>query len=486
MPEKEKKTNKKLKISVIILAVLAAVFLAAFLVAFLDPALARKVRLRLGLEHEEYWTDARKAVTSWENTLEKMDIEADVVFFGDSLSKNSDFRQYFPDLSIVNLGMNGDTITGMQERVKMIAAVSPSKVFILGGVNALRDDNLEKCVSDFAALLDSIRVEVPDADICVQSILPISREIQDSVGEHDSTIRSYNEALRGLAEERGMDYADIYPLYEKGGEIDPELTLDGVHITDQAYSLWAEQIKELVYKDLPVKEEEISVRDAIRLYLNELNDDPDEEIMNAGDITQAWMDHDDREVVLHAWNVSLRKLDYDADTVFFGDSLIMRSDFGRYFPDKKIVNLGCGGDTIKGACQRAEMTGILRPEKIFIMCGVNALRNNNLDECVSDYDEMLDLIEAANSPDTEVYILSILPVAGWIQTYLPCSRETAVSFNESLKSLADEHGMEYIDLYSLYEKDGQIDPDLTFDGVHLEHDHGYDVWADAIRSCIYD
>ena len=47
-------------------------------------------------------------------------------------------------------------------------------------------------------------------------------------------------------------YDDIYNLYEKDGVLDPDLTVDGIHLQPYAYNIWAEVLKEYVHDTLTI------------------------------------------------------------------------------------------------------------------------------------------------------------------------------------------------------------------------------------------
>ncbi len=210
--------------------------------------------------------------------------------------------------------------------------------------------------------------------------------------------------------------------------------------------------------------------------------------INAGNIADGEMNEipeDTGPYVIIAWENMLAKMHVDADIVFFGDSITKQSDFQKYFPDRLVLNLGLGGETIKGSLLRASMIKTVTPEKIFIMTGVNSLRDYNFEECKKDYETFLDMVIADN-PSTDIYVQSVLPTADWFHNSLPCSIETTLSFNAAIKDMAEIRGIPYIDLYSLYEKDGQIDPLLASDGVHPDVEHGFDIWAETIEPYIYD
>lgn len=59
----------------------------------------------------------------------------DVVFYGNSITCGSSFQDYFPEVSICNLGYPGDNLDGLTSRSYMIATVKPEKVFVMGGIN---------------------------------------------------------------------------------------------------------------------------------------------------------------------------------------------------------------------------------------------------------------------------------------------------------------------------------------------------------------
>lgn len=162
----------------------------------------------------------------------------DLVFFGDSITADSDFTGYFPDLSIVNLGVYGDTLEDLLRRVPEVRAENPEKIFLLGGINCLRPNNVEECLAQYAELLDALKQACPRSAVIVQSVLPVAEDL-DPDGRENGAVRRFNAALKDLAAERGLAYADIYAVYAKDGFLDPALTRDGLHLNFTAYGPWA-------------------------------------------------------------------------------------------------------------------------------------------------------------------------------------------------------------------------------------------------------
>lgn len=222
-------------------AALSALLLAALLALFFHGNYGRKLLVKLDLRNPLPSESA--ALKAWENSLEQLDCDADVVFFGDSLTRLSDFRPYFPGIRICNLGMSRDTVEGMLRRVGMVQAVSPKLVFVEGGINGLGDAGMDKVLDQYARLMDSLREALPGAKIVIQSCTPLSRKCERIFACSNETIRAFNGELRRLAEARGMPFVDLYGLYERDGMIDPDVTRDGAHLKDEAYAPWAETIR---------------------------------------------------------------------------------------------------------------------------------------------------------------------------------------------------------------------------------------------------
>ncbi len=173
----------------------------------------------------------------------------DALFFGDSITADSNFDEYFRDLRIVNLGVYGDTINDLMYRVADVKAKNPAKIFLMVGINCLRDYNVEDCLADYAKLTAAIRSFCPEALLCIQSVLPLSAEFGAYYDCSNASIREFNDGLRTLAAEKGLPFIDLFPLYEKDGALDPAMTRDGIHLNFNCYGPWAEAIAPYLNND---------------------------------------------------------------------------------------------------------------------------------------------------------------------------------------------------------------------------------------------
>lgn len=190
----------------------------------------------------DYW-----ARVGWTNTIVKLHTDFDVAFFGNSITRGSDFQSFFTDKKIINLGYTGDNILGMIKRVPMLQGAHPKKVFIMAGTNDLVHIDLETYKQRYSDLIAAIKDSLPQAQIYIQSVLPTNHEMTD-YAPNEKVIKA-NAIVKTLAESQGCKYIDLYPLYVgKDGELPKEMTRDGVHLYPQSYKKWAEKIKPMIYE----------------------------------------------------------------------------------------------------------------------------------------------------------------------------------------------------------------------------------------------
>ena len=241
---------RRLKRVVIVMAVLLAVCVVAIGLLAARSQEQETAYETLSEEYEDSRSSASWILGSWGTSLKQLGIDADAVFFGDSITRGGNFQNYLDEASIVNLGVIGDTLEDMLGRTSMISSVSPEKIFIMGGINSLDDEDVESALDEYEALLDQIIEENPDAEVYVESLLPVGED--NTVNSVDnSEVIEFNEGLEGLAESRGLVYIDLYSLYvDENGFLAADMTEDGLHPASDSYTLWYEAVEEYVYEGL--------------------------------------------------------------------------------------------------------------------------------------------------------------------------------------------------------------------------------------------
>ena len=221
---------------IIISVVLNVVLLAAlYYVAVVKTGFSKRMMAKIN--HKAYVPERRDTdcVASWNNCISKLDMAVDVVFFGDSETAGGDFQKAFPTVKSINLGYIGEDTKGMLRRVEAIAAVQPKKIFLMAGINGLRQQQIAEFEYWYTALVEAIQNAVPEAELYIESILPVTgySDYCDNV-----KIREANAIIQSLAAERNIPYIDLYNAYAQDGVLPDDMSYDGLHLTDEAYSVW--------------------------------------------------------------------------------------------------------------------------------------------------------------------------------------------------------------------------------------------------------
>lgn len=164
-----------------------------------------------------------------------------IVMIGDSLTARGDFASYFPEADLCNLGHDGDTVHDVTERLGEIG--DADRIFLLCGINSLAD-GLEGILAEhYRILLDTMAALYPEAEVYVQSVLPVSADFQIYRRCSDETIRTLNREIETLTEEHGFIWVDLYSLFVENGAMTEAYTCDGLHLSEEGYAVWAEAIR---------------------------------------------------------------------------------------------------------------------------------------------------------------------------------------------------------------------------------------------------
>ena len=178
-----------------------------------------------------------KCLQAWTNSLRQMNAKADIVFFGDSLTYYGDFASAFPGKVVCNLGLRGDTIQGMIERIQQVRILKPERVYLMVGLNDVAVCRIDEFVNNYSRLVNALMNELKSARIYVQSMLPVNN-VDFIISCNNLQIRTYNEAIRCIANKFGIPYLDLYSVYGGTGFLEKDKTIDGIHLKLESYQEW--------------------------------------------------------------------------------------------------------------------------------------------------------------------------------------------------------------------------------------------------------
>lgn len=175
------------------------------------------------------------------------------------------------------------------------------------------------------------------------------------------------------------------------------------------------------------------------------------------------------------------------NVVLLGDSITEGFDVAKYFPGRRVLNRGIGGDVIGNDLPVEDSRGVLKrldqsvfncaATDVFLMIGINDLGSGHTPEVMEQgYREILQRIKK-ETPRVRVHVQSVLPTRDNYAKH----NANVVDFNGRLKKLADEFGYDYLDVHALMADDkGELKAEYTGDGLHL-NEAAYKVWLAEVE-----
>ncbi len=183
-----------------------------------------------------------KCLQAWTNSLRQMNVKADVVFFGDSLIYYGNFSSVFPDKVVCNLGLRGDTIQGLINRIEQIELLCPAAIYLMIGINDVAISDLNQFRINYKELLQQLKVRVPNSELIVYNMLPVNN-YQFLISCDNTQISLYNIEIEKAAKQLKIQFVDLFSIYQKDGFLPSEVTTDGIHLKSEGYKKWYELIK---------------------------------------------------------------------------------------------------------------------------------------------------------------------------------------------------------------------------------------------------
>jgi len=182
-----------------------------------------------------------------------------VAFVGDSLTESGDWAAWLPDEQVVNLGVGGDTVAGLTERLHDVVDANPDSVVLMIGTNDFTARrSVEQVVRGIENLMVAMRRELPGTRLLLQSIAPRGAEFAPRLKDANRHLRQFSSTVRA-------QWLDLWPALsdESGDALRPEFAADHVHLTEAGYEAWLAELRPALerLRDEPPMSRPISVLD---------------------------------------------------------------------------------------------------------------------------------------------------------------------------------------------------------------------------------
>lgn len=174
--------------------------------------------------------------------------------------------------------------------------------------------------------------------------------------------------------------------------------------------------------------------------------------------------------------------DTKGEIIFLGNSITDIGEWSEIWQNPKVKNRGISSDNTFGVLARLDEVTSSRPDKVFIMIGINDIAVGTPDSVIiANHCKIYDYIRAA-SPQTKIYVQSLLPTnADFIEFKRHQNKtEHILAVNSALQQICTEKGIPFIDLYSRFVDDvGKLNKQYTNDGLHI-NGYGYMLWKQIL------
>ncbi len=166
-----------------------------------------------------------------------------IVFVGDSITQDFNVYEYFPQYIVYNRGIGGDTSKGVLGRLnESVFDLKPKKVFLNIGTNDLDliNDGLDAIFSRIKKVCEKIQESDDNLELYFISIYPVNPNVTTTPGKRtNKDIKALNERIQSI---KGLKYINLYDLLLKDENLNPDYTIEGLHMNQNGYEVIKNEI----------------------------------------------------------------------------------------------------------------------------------------------------------------------------------------------------------------------------------------------------
>ena len=234
----ENKNTKYIKIGLIVLAI--AVVIVGFY--FFGKEIGKQ------LEKIEYKSEHKDIVTP--TPVIEVDMDNNYLFIGTFNTNRLDFNEDYHYIKVSEDDYNTNHI--LDDMTTQVYRYNPTYVFIELGINELYVESNKDFVDRLGRIIDGIKENRPYAKIYVESIYPINRNVENFdntiIKEYidNEMIYTVNKDIKKMAENKDVEYLDLYSLLIEDDNLIKDYTDNGVYLNDRGFKVVYDEINKII------------------------------------------------------------------------------------------------------------------------------------------------------------------------------------------------------------------------------------------------
>jgi lysophospholipase L1-like esterase len=168
--------------------------------------------------------------------------KADIVMIGDSITDGAEWNELFPNISIANRGIGGDTTAGVLNRMESIYSTNAKKAFIMLGVNDLgRNISVDEVFSKYEKIVFQLKQH--GITPYIQSVLFLG----DKYADKNKDVLKLNLKLQELSEKENVVFIDLNKVLSENGKLKKSVSSkDDIHLNGEGFFEWKNSIKKYI------------------------------------------------------------------------------------------------------------------------------------------------------------------------------------------------------------------------------------------------
>lgn len=174
----------------------------------------------------------------------------DIILLGDSIIERGESFELIEFESLSNLGVGGNTVTDINNRIDYIISLCPKVVFIMIGINDIfNNTDTESIFTTYKLIINKLITN--NITPHIMSTLKVGSN-QINFKEKNNNVEILNSLLKKYCDDNLIEFIDLNLIFSDGNKLFEKYTNDGVHLNSDGIK-YLSNILNLKINELNIK-----------------------------------------------------------------------------------------------------------------------------------------------------------------------------------------------------------------------------------------